>query len=362
LREGDPGITRGALWLGAPEYVAWRLAGSAGTDFSLAGRTYAFDLQQREWDAPWLAFWGLEADLFPPAQAAGTPAGAVGAAGRALGLPAGVPVSVAGHDHVTAAYAAGVLAPEAVFDSMGTAETLVGTLPQRGLTAADAALGLIYGCHVLPETLYWMGALSASGGSVEWARALLGDEPLSYADFEALVEAAGPGPTGLLFFPYLVGSASPHRDAHVRGAIVGLGPGHGRAALARAVLEGAAYELEFARRVGEQAAGQPIRRLVAAGGGTRLRAWLQIKADVSGVAVERFAEPEATLLGAALLAGVGAGVYTDHAAALAAARRAPAEVIEPDPHRHARCRELFEHGYLRLQAPLRELGQWTAEA
>ncbi len=358
LRDLDHSLIEHARWLGAPEFVAWKLCDVIATDASLAGRTCAFDIERRRWDAEWLAEWEVPPALFAEILPAGT---ALGCANNAAGL-AGVPVSVTGHDHVCAAYGVGAALTTEVFDSMGTAETLLGSLPARALSGSDEAIGLMYGCHVVPDRLYWMGGLSAAGGSVEWLRSLLDDAPASYAALRGLLLEAGREPTGLLFFPYLLGATAPHRDSDVRGAIVGLASRHGRAALARAVVEGLAFELEVIRRAGERATGRPIREVVAAGGGTRLTEWLQVKADVSNVTIAPVVEAEAALLGAALLAGVGAGIYHDHAEAQAVAQRctrATQSLIVPHALRHARYNDLFEHGYLPLQAPLREFGRWS---
>lgn len=360
LRDLDPEIIEQARWLGAPEFVAWKLSGAAATDASLAGRTCAFDIARQHWDVEWLTEWQLEPALFAEV----LPAGArLGCTDSVSGFLSDIPVAVAGHDHVCAAYGVGAALTDEVFDSMGTAETLLGSFATRSLSDADAALGLMYGCHVVPGRLYWMGGLSAAGGSVEWLRGLLGDAPPSYGTLRALLRDAGREPTGLLYFPYLVGATAPHRDSDVRAAIIGLSNQHGRATLARAVLEGLAFELEVVRRAGEHAAGRPIHDVVAAGGGTRLTEWLSIKADVSNVTIAPVIEAEAALLGAALLAGVGAGVYRDHAEAqnLARRRTRSAEAfITPDALRHARYKNLFEHGYLPLQAPLREYGRWLS--
>jgi len=354
LRERDPQVTAGAVWLSAADYVAFRLADALGTDYSLAGRTLAFHLDRRTWDADWLATFGLEPSLFPEPKPSGNPLGGLlpGVA-RFLGLPAGTPVAIAGHDHVCAAFAAGILGPGQAFDSMGTAEALMGAFPSRLLGEADYQSGLVFGCHLVPGLNYWMGGLSASGGSVEWLRDILGDTPLSYADLDDLLAQASPGPTGILYFPYLAGSGSPHADVRLRGAFVGLDAAHGRVELAKAVLEGTAYEMEFIRRRAEQVFGTHIDRMAVTGGGARNQAWMQIKADVTGCRLEVPAMPEATLLGAALIAGIGVGLYAGAAEALAALGARESAVYEPVADRQARYQRFYEQGYLALQPALR---------
>lgn len=356
LRDRDASILNGAVWLPAASYIAQRLTGKMACDYSLAGRTYAFHIGHKKWDEAWLREWDMSAENFPAVFQAGTPVGGC-LEGNLAGLLPGIPVSITGHDHVCAAFAAGTNRPGWVFDSMGTAESFLGTYEASELGEEQYQSGLSYGCHVAHGYNYWMGGLSASGGSVEWLRSTLGEPPLSYEDLDALLLEASPGPTGILYFPYLAGSGSPHSDPDLRGTLVGLTSMHDRADILKAVLEGTAFELEYIRRTAEQAMGNPIDHILAAGGGTRNRHWLQIKADVFGCALEALAMPEATLLGAALLGGVGAGVFPDEEHALLARPEIKGERYTPDPDRHQAYQELYERGYLPLQQPLRDLAR-----
>jgi len=342
----------GAVWLSAADYVAYRLTGAMATDPTLAARTFAFDIAAGTWDAEWLARWRLTPAHFPPVLPSGTTL--VGLRASLHGLKPGIPVAVAGHDHVCAAFAAGATTPGVIFDSLGTAETLVGARPTQPLGERDYASGFIYGPHVIPGCQFWMSSLSASGGSVEWARALLSDTPLSYADFVALVAAAGPDPTGIVYAPYLAGSGAPRANPAAHAVFAGLTAPHTRAHLAKAVLEGTAYEVESMRRAAEALTGQPITAFIVAGGGEKNPHWLHIKADVSGCTLHAYEQIEATLLGAALLAGVGAGVYVDHAAAQAVLNVDSGIVYHPDKQRHARYRVIYEQQYIPLQTFLLE--------
>jgi len=354
LRARDPAIVRGAVWLSVADYIVLRLSGRMATDPTLAARTYAYRIDEGVWDEPWIRHLDLDPALFPPVRPSGDPAGTVcRAAAAETGLLAGTPAAVAGHDHLCTALAAGVAAPGAVVDSMGTAETLVGTLETTVLGEREFRSGLSYGPHVLPGRLCWLGGLPASGGSVEWLRARLGDEPLSYEQLDALVAAAALTPTGILYFPYLSGRGSPHSDARARAAFVELTAAHGRPELAKAVLEGTAFEVEAMRRAAEAAASRRIDEFVAVGGAKNGH-WLQIKADVSGCRLRVPALAEATLLGAALIAGIGCGAYADEAEALAAVRDRAVTTIEPDPARHTSYARLYEDGYMALQGPLQQ--------
>ena len=345
---------RNAVWLSVADFIANRLAGCFATDYSLAGRTYAFRIIEKTWDADWLKQFDLPTELFPTALPAGRSAGRLlpGPA-RALDLPAGLPVSIAGHDHICAALAVGAITPGIVLDSMGTAEAMVGAIPERALSDADYQSGFSIGCHVAPGSLYWIGGLSTSGGAVDWLRKTVSEGGLSYEELASILEKS-PQETGeVLFFPYLAGSGSPHPDQEVRGAFVGLTLRHQLPDLVKAVLEGTAFEVELMRLKGEALTGQPIDRLIATGGGVRIPRWMQIKADVTGCCYELAQTPEAVLLGAALIAGTGAGLYSGVEEGLKAITRPAESIYLPDAERHARYQAQFEGGFLKLQQPLR---------
>ena len=154
----------------------------------------------------------------------------------------------------------------------------------------------------------------------------------------------------------LSGSGSPHTDTQVRAAFIGLEETHTRADLYQALLEGLAYELEYLRRAAEASTGSTIERLVATGGGTRNKRWIQIKADVSGCYIDVLHQAEIATLGAALLGGIGAGVYRgqeDVTAQVSATIQI--NRYTPDAERMGKYRELYEKAYLPFQAPLRAL-------
>ncbi|HEU5014898.1 MAG TPA: FGGY family carbohydrate kinase [Roseiflexaceae bacterium] len=332
-----------ATWLSVADYVAYRMTGQIATDPSLAGRTYAFNLAERRWHDDWLQQFNLSADLFPPVLPSGTPVGTLSdAAVTQLGLQHGVPVVIAGHDHVCAAFGAGATLPGCVFDSMGTAEALVGTLHEQTIDERMARSGLTFGIMPFHDGLYWIGGCSASGGSLEWISHMLSDPPLSYEQIAALEKCMDAERGDIIYLPHLRGSGAPCHNPAARGAFIGLSASHTRADLLKAVLEGTAYQMELIRQAAEAVTDQPVQAITAAGGGTRNRRWLQIKADVYGAPIHIPATDEATLFGAALIAGIGCGVYRDADEALAVAAAQPGTTIEPDMERHQMYMERFE--------------------
>lgn len=356
LHDHNTTAFRNAVWLSAADYIAHQLTGQMATDYTLAGRTYAFRIDSMAWDTDWIADCGLAPDIFPDTFPSGTPVGTVhDSAHAATLLPAGIPVTIAGHDHICAALGAGAVTPATIFDSMGTAEVLLGTLARRDLTISDYQSNLSYGCHVVEGLYYWLGGLSSSGGSIEWLRSLFGKEQLSYKQLDELLNQRDYEPTEILYFPYLLGGSSSSLNRNVsavRAAFVGLGTHHRQADLVKAVLQGTAYEMERVRRTAQKVMDVPIERVIAAGGGTRNSLWIQIKADVSNCVFDVIPFSEITLLGAAMIAGIGTGIFADVEQAIEMMVDRNLRTFCPNLAQHALFKRLYEHGFLELQTPL----------
>ncbi len=358
IRDNHPGLLEGSTWLSAADYIAFRLTGSMATDYSLAGRTYAFRIDELMWDEEWLHALGLPVDIFPHATASTQPVGELShSAASLLGLHRGLPVCISGHDHVCAAFAAVGTHTNQALDSMGTAEALVGSFDQDKLGVREYDSGLVFGRHVVGEGCYWMGGMSTSGGSLDWLRRILGDSQLSYQEFEQFLDNLSPGPSGIIFLPYLAGSGSPHTDVHVRGAFFGLDQSHDRADIVKAVLEGTAFEAQFIRQAAQGIVNNEISSLIASGSGTQVKQWIQIKADVSGCVIEVPALSEATLLGAALVAGIGSGLYKDKKEARSSLVNSPGAIYHPNSSNHLKYTQLYHDGFLALQKPIRDISK-----
>ncbi|VTR58125.1 FGGY-family carbohydrate kinase [Paenibacillus lautus] len=354
LKERDPTVMSHAVWLSVAGYIAYRLTGVMAFDYSLAARTYAFDIRTRTWDKEWLGHLKLPLDLFPEAFPSGHAIGHVTGAASHLGLPRSALVCIGGHDHLCASLAVEALRPGDVYSSMGTAETLVGVMEERGLKSRDYDSKLAFGLHPVEGRMFWMGSNSASGGSVEWARSIMGHPRLTYEALEQEVLGCGPGPTGILYFPFLTGSGPPEPDANAKAAFIGLTQGHTRGQLCKAVLEGTSYQME---RVRETAAGLlegPMGRIRVTGGGARLASWLRIKAAVSGCMLEVPDIREASMMGAALLGGTGSGIYSSLREAAASANNArSSEYIPFREEEHSAYRDIYESQYIPISHHLR---------
>ncbi|MFB5193191.1 FGGY-family carbohydrate kinase [Alicyclobacillus fastidiosus] len=353
----DAGFSQG-VWLSLADYIAFRLTHKLATDYSLAARTLAFRIDTKEWDTPWIASFKLPKGLFPDAYPAGTVIGKTHAELDGIGLRPGIPVSIAGHDHICASLGLGATRVGDVYDSMGTAETLCGTLEERELGEIEYQSGLAYSCSMIPGQRVWIGGLPSSGGAVDWMRTEWFSPPATYEELREITTQFRQSPTGILFYPYLVGAGAPLPDPSVSGAFIGLTKSHTKIDVVKAVLEGTAYEMESIRARAEAVSGRPIKHMMAVGGGARLSAWLQIKSNVSGCRIDVSDETEATLRGAALFAGISAQVYRDFAEATRVVEsRRVTSVYEADQALHEAYQNVYAKRYQPVNQALREIYQ-----
>ncbi len=358
LKEHEPHVHRRmAHWLCMADYITYKLTGIYSTSYSLASRTMAFDLRERHWSPTLLEAAGIDPAIMPPPYPSGEVVGRVAEdAAAATGLLSGTPVAAGGHDHICGALATQVFEEGPVLDSTGTAEALLTTVNEFRPERASHELGLSYGCHVARDRYYLVGGILSSGGLVEWLRELFwpqraGDESL----YQVMVqEAAASHPEGLFILPYITGGGAPHRDPDAWGTLFGLRSSHTRGDLLRAAFESLSYELRALVEALEEFAGLEVTTLRAIGGGTKNELWLRLKADITGKLVEVPALQESTALGAALLAGLGVGIYSDEREAVSRVYRTE-RTIPPDPAAFKRYSRYYEEIYRELYPLVREL-------
>jgi xylulokinase len=358
LRENEPDVFRKMRkWLSVCDYVAYRLTGEQCMGYSQASRTMALDLKHRRWSQEMLGLGGILAGVFPDLRQEGTLYGLVTAvAGHATGLRQGTQVFVGGHDHICGGLAMGVFRPGVVLDSTGTTEAELVALTDVDDHLAAADLSFCLGCHAARERYYAIGSILGAGSMVSWLAGILWPFE-GHVDREAalvaLTEAAAGSPMGvggLFILPHLAGAGSPDRDSTARGVFAGVTLEHTRSDMARAAIEGLAYELRVLWEALERFTGHPITRVVAVGGGARNTLWSQIKADVSGRELEVPESAEAVTLGAAILAGIGAGVYRDEEDACSAVAQ-PVSWVRPRPD----CARYYDSQYHLLMREIRPL-------
>jgi xylulokinase len=330
------------------DYLRIRLTGVGGTDHSDAGGTGLFDRERETWVDGAVAASRLPRALLPAVRPAWALAGGVSAAAAAeTGLRAGTPVAVGGSDVLCTRVAVGPLEEGEVCLYMGTAAWMAFAGP-RGADGQVVTRGF--------------GSTATTGAALRWTRDLFGQPgagaALSYEEVLAGADAVAEGAEGLIFLPHLMGERGPEPEPLARAAFVGLTLRHGRSHIARAVLEGTAFQI---RRNFERRAPAPVRGGVVAGGAARSQLWMQILVDVVDVGLRVPAQTEASVLGAALLGGVAAGLFTLEAGQAAMVH--PGRLYQPDPSRARRYASLYER-YCRLDGLLmpllRELSEEAA--
>jgi xylulokinase len=309
VKENEPEIfDRVHQMLLPKDYVRFRLTGEYATDKAGAAGTILFDLAGRDWSPTVLAALEILPKWLPPTFEGPEITGHVSrAAAEATGLREGTPVMAGGGDQAAGAVGVGAVTEGIVSLALGTSGVVFASSdspfvePQGRLHAF---------CHALPNKWHLMGVMLSAAGSLRWYRDTLASG-MAYDDLLAPVTDIPAGSEGLHFLPYLTGERTPHPDPLARGAFVGLTVRHGKAHMTRAVLEGVAFGLrdsfELMRGVGLPT----IAQVRVAGGGARSPLWRQILADVFNSELVTVNTTEGAAYGAALLAGVGAGIWPD---------------------------------------------------
>ncbi|MGH7903156.1 MAG: xylulokinase [Candidatus Dormibacteraceae bacterium] len=335
LRENEPHLYRRLRHVLLPkDYVRYRLTGEFATDVSDASGTLLLDMRARDWSRELLDRLEIPRDWLPPVRESAERAGQVTAQiASDLGLGAGLPVAAGAGDNASAAVGVGAIHSQVAMSSIGTS----GVIFAPTETFSPDSLGRVHAfCHAVPGGYHLMGVTLAAGGSLRWWRDECGGGE-DYEDLAALAATAPPGAEGLIYLPHLFGERSPHLDPRARGAFVGLTGRHHRAHLTRAVMEGVLFSLRQPLDI-IAVAGQPA-EMRATGGGSRSDLWLQLQADIYGLPIEVTAVDEGAAYGAALLAGVAAGIFTDTRDACRVVR--VRDTIGPDHHRTEIYDELF---------------------
>lgn len=316
VREHEPQIyAQVAKVLLPKDYVRYRLAGGFFSEVSDASGTSLFDVGKRQWSDEMLKALDVPRQWLPEVTESPVVSTYVNAkAARETGLIEGTPVVGGAGDQAAQAVGTGIVVEGIVSATLGTSG-VVFAASDRYRMEPEGRLQAY--CHAVPGMWHLMGVMLSAAGSFHWYRDALGDLERIRAKesgrdaYDLLTEAAAevpPGCEGLLFLPYLTGERMPYADPNACGVFFGLTLRHGKAHLTRAVLEGVTYGLRDLLEL-IRALGLAIEQVRASGGGARSRLWRQILADAFDTEIVTVNVTEGAAYGAALLAGVGAGVY-----------------------------------------------------
>jgi sugar (pentulose or hexulose) kinase len=358
LAQNEPDVlARAHKILDVQGFLVHRLTGAFRTSLASADPMAIVDMEAGIWAGDLIRELGLRTSQFPDLVPSGQIIGQVGqVAGRATGLPEGLPVVAGAGDGQCAGLGANATGGGRAYLNLGTG-VASGILTTDYLV--DHAFRTLYapiaGAYYLETVL--RGGVFTVGWFVEQFASDLADTWLPLSPEEMLESAAaklGPGASGLMLVPYWSGVMSPYWDPAASGITIGWGRAHGRVHLYRAILEGIAFEQRLAGDGVMGAVGQRFTEYVAMGGGSRSPLWCQILADVTGVPILRSGTTEATCLGAGILAATAAGWYPD-------ARRAAEKMTHvtdrftPDPKAQAVYEPLYREVYRPLFPAIRPL-------
>jgi len=303
---------RGRLAFGtADAWVLWKLTGGAShaTDPTNASRTMLFDIRRLDWDQDLLDLFGVPAGILPRVLPS---AGEFGRTVRLGRLPAGIPVMGIAGDQQAALFGQAGFRPGAIKNTYGTGSFIL-LNTGREIVESKHRLITTVACGPGGQAAYALeGSVFVAGAAIQWLRDQLGLIRTA-AESEAAAASVADN-AGVYFVPAFVGLGAPYWDAEARGAIVGLTRGANRAHLVRAALEAMAYSTRDVLETMRRESGLRVRELRVDGGASANDFLCRFQADILGLPVVRPRAVETTSLGAAYLAGLGAGVWDSTAA------------------------------------------------
>lgn len=316
LKNNEPDIyNRTYKFLNSNSFLAYRMTGNLSQDPSQGYGFHFYDMASGQWNKEMAEKLGLSLDHMAPIHKCHDVVGGVTqAVAAATGLKAGTPVVAGGLDAACCTLGAGVVQVGQTQEQGGQAGGMSICLDQPLIHPK-----LILGAHVVPEKWLLQGGTTGGGGTLNWFNRELAAYEKDQADrqkissFEILSEEAGQVPAGsegLVFLPYMKGERTPIWNEKAKGVYYGITFDKTRQHMVRATMEGVAYSLRHNLETALEV-GADVDSLISVGGSANSHVWTQLKADISGLRIEVPYSDHATSLGAAILAGVGVGIYKD---------------------------------------------------
>jgi len=318
VRENEPEVfSKTAKMLNAKDYINFRLCGTFATDPSDASGTNAYDLNRWQWSENIIETAGLDLSLFPEVRSSIDVIGEVtNQAAKETGLRAGTPVICGGGDGSCAGVGVGSISQGSTYNYLGSSSWVALTVEKP---IVDSQRRTMNWAHVVPGMLHPSGTMQTAGGSYAWMVNQLCQYEQQQAKatgqdvYELIDQQIRKSPLGankLLFLPYLMGERTPRWNINAKGAFVGLTIGHTHGDMLRAVMEGITLNLGYIVNIFRNHV--PIDTITVIGGGAKNPIWQQMMADVyqTEIRIPNYLE-EATSMGAAILAGIGSGLFKD---------------------------------------------------
>jgi Sugar (pentulose and hexulose) kinases len=335
-------------------YIVWKLTNAFKTSWASADPLGLFDLKNKKWSPIILNALELKENQLPEAYRPGTILGRVSKeASKLIGLSIDTSVVAGGGDGQSAGTGANALTPERAYLNLGTAVVAGVYGKWYRISKAFRTMG---SCS--ESGYYYECSLRAGTFAIDWfIKNVLKIDPLKQSDIyrrlEKEAQQVSAGSDGLLHLPYLCGAMNPYWDINARGAFVGLSSFHNRGHMYRSILEGIAFEQLFAINAVEKSIGTGVNDFVIIGGGATNNLWCHILADIIGRNICIPENTEASALGAAIAAAVGAGWYRtfkDATHEMTGIKK----IIKPEEHNHKKYQQLFA-AYKRIYPSLKKI-------
>ena len=350
FKKNYPGVYKNAYKaLQSNSYIVYKLTGQYSQDLSQGYGLHFFDMRKGVWDADMAREMDVDLNLMPDIYPCHAAVGAVSAEAAAqTGLQQGTPVVAGGLDAACGTLGVGVISEGQTQEQSGQAGGMSVCL--EGYKAHEK---LIMSFHVAPDRWLLQGGSVGGGGTLKWLKENI-FTGLSFEDLSRLAAESPVGSNGIVYLPYMAGERSPIWDKKAKGVYYGLNYANNRNDITRATMEGVAFSLlHNIETAGE--AGAYVTSMNASGGAADSEIWMRIKADVTGKDMRQARSDNATALGAAILAGVSAGVYSDFHDAVEKTAQIN-KVYSPNPENHEKYKKYYGI-YLRLYDNLCSLMQ-----
>ena len=369
LRDNEPENYKRLETLLLPkDYIVFRMTGRRSTEVSDAAGSVLFNVEKRKWEDEILTRLDLSKGLLPPVLHSTDIVGNLTeSAADQLGLSSDTLVIAGGADNACSAIGNGITQNGFFLVSIGSSGVV---LAHTDSMHVDQEGRLHSFNHVKPNSWYLMGVMLSAGLSFRWVKSSFGkleesaSELLNIDSYDILTKEASsvsPGSEKLIFLPYLNGERTPHADADARGVFFGLTSSHEKGHLIRSVLEGVSFGLRdsFGLIAGKGITPEQVR---ITGGGANSELWTQILADILGQELTKTSVNEGPAFGAALLAGVGAGIYEDVDQAIDQTIRVRTVSTPTQSHRelYDGIYEIYQSLYVSLRADYKKLARLKA--
>lgn len=355
LKENEPENYQKVKYiLLAKDYIRYRLTGELFTEVSDAAGTLLFEVIKKRWSTGLLEKLEIDPDLLPPILNSFDLAGRITKPiAEKTGLKFGTPLVAGGADNACGAVGSGIIQEGRVMVSIGSSGVV---LAQTDNPQADQGGRIHLFNHACPNSWYMMGVMLSAGMSYEWLEKKLFNNSLDYPKLDQLAEEIEPGSEGLLFLPYLYGERTPHNDANARGVYFGISGKHDQRHFTRSVLEGVTFALKDSLELIKDK-GVKVKEIRAIGGGAKSSVWQQILADILGKEINLLNVEEGPAFGAALIAGVGVGVYGSFTEAVSGIVKVQKTIVPriQNTEKYNQYYQLYKKLYYSLKEDFKEL-------